>query len=115
VVSDTRFQNLDEMRQTVLRSGPTGVVLLEDVAGVEPATVPHWIRVTADGKNAVLFSIYQQPGSNSVQIANDVKARLAGYQAQLPPGVNIANWYDQSQLVVASASSVRDAILSCKN
>lgn len=111
VVSDTRFKNLDEIRQTVLRSGPNGVVLLEDVAIVEPATVPQWIRVTADGKNAVLFSIYQQPGSNSVQIANDVKARLAGYQAQLPPGVNIANWYDQSQLVVASASSVRDAIL----
>src|SRR6202022_4584883 len=28
-----------------------------------------------------------------------------------PPGVTIANWYDQSQLVTASASSVRDAIL----
>src|SRR6202043_1169719 len=37
--------------------------------------------------------------------------RLAAYQPQLPPGVNVANWYDQSQLVVASASSVRDAIL----
>jgi CzcA family heavy metal efflux pump len=111
VVSDTRFQNIDEIRQTVLRSGPNGVVLLEDVATVEPSTVPQWIRVTADGKNAVLFSIYQQPGSNSVQIATDVKARLAAYQPQLPPGVYVANWYDQSQLVVASASSVRDAIL----
>jgi len=95
----------------VLRSGPNGVVLLEDVAIVESATVPQWTRVTADGKNAVLFSIYQQPGSNSVQIANDVKARLAAYQAHLPPRVKITNWYDQSQLVVASASSVRDAIL----
>ncbi len=111
VVSDTRFRNLDEIRQTVLRSGPNGVVLLEDVAIVESATMPQWTRVTADGENAVLLSIYQQPGSNSVQIANDVKARLAAYQAQLPPGVKIANWYDQSQLVVASASSVRDAIL----
>src|SRR5258706_1781307 len=111
VVSDTRFRNLDEIRQTVLRSGPDGVVLLEDVAIVESATVPQWTRVTADGKNAVLFSIYQQPGSNSVQIANDVKARLAAYQAHLPPRVKITNWYDQSQLVVASASSVRDAIL----
>src|SRR5258708_37084010 len=99
------------MREKVLRRGPNGVVLLEDVATVEPSTVPQWIRVTADGKDAVLFSIYQQPGSNSVQIATDVKARLAAYQPQLPPGVNIANWYDQSQLVVPSASSGRDAIL----
>lgn len=29
----------------------------------------------------------------------------------MPPGVHLANWYDQSQLVIASASSVRDAIL----
>lgn len=111
VVSDTRFRNLDQIRQSILRSGPNGVVLLEDVATVEPSTEPQWIRVTADGKNAVLLSIYQQPGSNSVQIAKDVKKRLAGFQSQLPPGVKIANWYDQSQLVTASAASVRDAIL----
>ncbi len=111
VVSDTRFRNLDQIRQSVLRSGPNGVVRLEDVATVESSTEPQWIRVTADGKNAVLLSIYQQPGSNSVQIAKDVKDRLAGFRSQLPPGVRIANWYDQSQLVTASASSVRDAIL----
>lgn len=111
VVSDTRLQNLQQIRQTVLRSGPNGIVRLEDVATVAQSTEPQWIRVTADGKNAVLLNIFQQPGGNSVQIAKDVKARLAAFQPQLPPGVKIANWYDQSQLVTASAASVRDAIL----
>jgi multidrug efflux pump subunit AcrB len=59
----------------------------------------------------VLISIYQQPGSNSVQIAADVRAQLAALQPQLPPGITVASWYDQSDLVVASAASVRDAIL----
>lgn len=111
VVSDTRFHDLDQIRQSVLRSGPNGVVRLEDVATVEDSTEPQWIRVTADGKNAVLLSIYQQQGSNSVQIAKDIKARLGSFQSQLPAGVEIANWYDQSQLVTASAASVRDAIM----
>lgn len=110
-VSDTRLQNLDQIRQTVLRSGANGLVRLDDVATVSDSTVPQWIRVNADGEDAVLLNILQQPGSNSVQIAADIKAKLDAYRAQLPAGVHLARWYDQSELVVASAASVRDAIL----
>jgi CzcA family heavy metal efflux pump len=110
-ISDTQLRTIDEIRHTILRSGTNGIVELEDVATIESSTVPQWTRVTADGKDAVLFSVYQQPGSNSVQIATDVKAKLDAFTPQLPHGVTIANWYDQSQLVTAAAASVRDAIL----
>lgn len=111
VISDTRLQNVEQIGRTILKTGANGIVELEDVATVEPSTEPQWIRVTADGKDAVLFSVYQQPGSNSVQIATDVKAKLDAFKPQLPAGVTVANWYDQSQLVTASAASVRDAIM----
>ena len=110
-ISDTRFRALDEIRQTVLRTGRNGLVRLGDVASVVRGATPQWIRVTADGHNAVLLNIFQQPGSNSVQIARDVSAQLDAYRSQLPAGVRLANWYDQSVLVVDSAASVRDAIL----
>ncbi len=110
-ISDSRLQSLDQIRSTVLKTGGNGVVKLDDVATVETSTVPQWIRVNADGKEAVLFQVYQQPGSNSVQIAKEVKGKLAAYRRQLPPGIVIASWYDQSRLVTASAASVRDAIL----
>jgi len=110
-IADTRLKNIEDVRQTVLRSGSNGLVRLEDVAAVKRSTVPQWIRVNADGHDAVLVQVYQQPGSNSVQIANSIKAKLEGYRTQLPKGVKLANWYDQSQLVVESAASVRDAIL----
>jgi multidrug efflux pump subunit AcrB len=111
VVSDTRLQTTAQIRQTVLKNAGNGLVRLGDVADVQAATVPQWIRVTADGQDSVLLNVYQQPGSNSVQIAKDVKARLDTYRRQLPRGVSIANWYDQSELVLASVASVRDAIL----
>lgn len=109
VMADSRLRNLQQISQTIVSSGSNGVVRVSDVAEVRHTVVPQWIRVTADGKDAVLLSVYQQPGSNSVQIANDIKSKLAQYT--LPAGVHIANWYDQSELVTASASSVRDAIL----
>jgi len=110
-VSDTRFDNLDAIRHTVLTSGINGNVELEDIATVKPSVQPQWLRVTADDKDAVLFMVYQQPGGNTVQIANDVRARLAALKSKLPADVAVKNWYDQSQLIVASAGSVRDAIL----
>ena len=110
-VSDSRIKDLAQLRQTVLTNQANGMIRLGDVATVEQAPAPEWIKITADGKNAVLFSVYQQPGSNSVQIVKDINSRLAAEREQLPPGVTVANWYDQSQLVLESAFSVRDAVL----
>ena len=110
-MSDTRFLSLEQIRDTILRSGPTGIVRLEDVAVISEATSPQWTRVTADGHDAVIFQVHQQPDGNTVQIAGEIKAKLAEFRKQLPPDVKIANWYDQSELIVASAASVRDSIL----
>ncbi|MET3120437.1 CzcA family heavy metal efflux pump [Oxalobacteraceae bacterium GrIS 2.11] len=110
-ISDSRLQNLEQIRHTVIKNQANGTIRLGDVATVEQSTTPEWTRVTADGRNAVIFSVYQQHGSNSVQIVNDIKQKLDSVRSQLPPGVAISNWYDQSQLVLESASSVRDAVL----
>ncbi len=111
LLADNQPKTLAALRDIVLRAGPGGVVRLGDVAAVSLDHVPQWIRVNADGQDAVLLQVYQQPDGNSVQIARDVKQRLADYAPQMPAGVRIANWYDQTQLVTGAAASVRDAIL----
>ncbi|WEN16523.1 efflux RND transporter permease subunit [Rhodanobacter sp. AS-Z3] len=111
MLANNQPRTLAALRNIVVRAGPGGIVRLTDVATVSMSHVPQWIRVNADGQNAVLLQVYQQPASNTVQIASEVKQQLADYQSQLPAGVTIANWYDQTQLVTAAAGSVRDAIL----
>ncbi|MHB8621989.1 MAG: efflux RND transporter permease subunit [Sulfuricaulis sp.] len=111
LLSDTRFQNIDQIRQTVLRSGENGLVQLADIATVHEATAPQWLRVTADGHEAVSIEIYQQPGGNTVEIVRAVQAQFAAYRDKLPADLTISNWYDQSKLITDSAGSVRDAIV----
>jgi CzcA family heavy metal efflux pump len=111
LISDARFGTIEDLKQTVLRAGSSGAVQLRDVAAVEDTAAPQWIRVTADGHDTVLFQIYQQPGGNTVHIATAVKEKLREMRKLIPPGVKIANWYDQSDLILASAESARDAIL----
>ena len=111
VIVDDTLSGVDDLRRIAVRSGPGGVTTIGDVAAVTLSTVPQWTRVTAGGKDAILINIYQQPSGNSVQIANDVRSRLQNLRAKLPVTLEVKNWYDQSELVTASAGSVRDAII----
>ena len=111
LLADNQPVTVAALRGIVIRADSHGVVRLGDIADVTLSHVPQWIRVTADGQDAVLMQIFQQPDGNSVQIAGDVKQRLHDYAPQMPAGVEVANWYDQSQLVTGAAGSVRDAIL----
>nr|WP_239538350.1 efflux RND transporter permease subunit [Dyella mobilis] len=111
LLADNQPGTVAALRDVVVRADSRGVVRLGDIADVTLSHVPQWIRVTADGQDAVLVQIFQQPDGNSVQIARDVKQRLHDYAPQMPQGVKLANWYDQTQLVSGAAGSVRDAIL----
>src|SRR3984893_7003568 len=109
VISNSNLVETEHVRNRVLRSDTHSVVRVRDVADVKDGTVPQWIRVVEDGKNAVLFQVYEQPDGNAVQIAGLVRDKLGSFK--WPEGVNVANWYDQSTLVVESAASERDAVL----
>ena len=54
---------------------------------------------------------HQQPDGNTVQIQRQLATETSRAEERLPPDVRIANWYDQSEFIVSSAHSVRDAVL----
>ncbi len=102
----------EELGNLVIKSTPAGAPIhVQDVARVEPASLPVYTSVTSNGKPAVLLNIARQPISNTVQVANGVAKQVALLRQKLPPGVHLESFYDQSQLVRESISSVRDAIL----
>ena len=106
-----QVRDADGLRQLVVKTTAAGApVRVADVATVAPSTLPVYTTVTANGKNAVLLNIARQPASNTVAVANAVDAEIAQLRQKLPPGVKLEPFYDQSQLVRDSISSVRDAI-----
>jgi multidrug efflux pump subunit AcrB len=111
LMDNNALRNLHDVQRIVVRGGPDGVVRLSDIATVRDGTVPRFFKVSANGKQATTVLLFQQRNSNSVAIAKAVKAALAGFSSQIPPGVHLSKWYDQSTLVMASAGSVRDAIV----
>ena len=86
-------------------------VRIGDIASVVLAAKPVYTIVTANGKPAVLLNVNRQPDSNTVVVAEEVHAEIEALRRSLPPGVSLQPFYDQSEIVNASISSVRDAIL----
>ncbi len=106
-----QVHDADGLQQLVVKTTAAGApVRVADVATVEQATMPVYTTVTANGKSAVLLNIARQPSSNTVSVANAVAQQVTELKKKLPPGVKLDVFYDQSQLVRDSISSVRDAI-----
>jgi len=95
-----------------VKNSPDGSpIYVRDVAAVTPSFAPHFTIVTANGKPAVLININRQRGSNTMQVASEVKAEMLAIGKTLPHGVRVSGFYDQSWIVGQSIKSVRDAIL----
>ena len=104
--------DIEGLKQLSVKTTTSGApVRIGDVADVIQATMPVYTAVTADNQPAVLLNITRQPSSNTVAVADGVGAVIADLATKLPPGVVLKPYYDQSQIVRESISSVRDAIL----
>jgi CzcA family heavy metal efflux pump len=111
VLGNTELSEPDAIAQAVVGVTGGGVVRVADVAEVQVAKRPQWIRVRADGMPAVIFQVYQQPDGDTTQIARSIGQRLRELQDRLPSDVHVATWYDQSELIIASATSVAHSLV----
>lgn len=110
MISQAQLSTRESVSRLVIRSGDAGVVRLGDVAELRDAATPEWIRVTADGRDAVLLEIFQQPGANTLRVATRAVDRAREVSSRLAPDLKVATWYDQSELVRGAMASLRDAI-----
>jgi CzcA family heavy metal efflux pump len=101
-----------EIANIVVKTTPAGApVRIGDLGAVLPSVKPVYTIVTANQKPAVLLNIYRQPDGNTVAVADAVHAELDKIRQTMPRGATLMPFYDQSEIVKDSISSVRDAIL----
>ena len=111
VLTESRLTEPRQIADVVVKTVGGTVIRVGDVATVTAQPAPQWIRVSADGRGAVLVNIYQQPGGNTVRIAREVRAAFARVRGQGPADMQIRAWYDQSDLILDSAVALTNAII----
>src|SRR5580692_5727269 len=102
----------EDISNIVVKTTPLGApVRVGDISAVSPSVKPVYTTVTANTKPAVLLNVFRQPDSNTVTVANAVHAEIANISRDLPKGVSLQPFYDQSNIVNDSITSVRDAVI----
>ncbi|MDD9303068.1 MAG: efflux RND transporter permease subunit [Desulfobacter sp.] len=83
-----RLQSEKEFGDIVIRTTPTGAqVKIRDIARVEMGVESYNTFTRLDGKDCAIISLYQAPGSNAVQLAQDVKTAMAQLSSSFPKGI----------------------------
>jgi multidrug efflux pump subunit AcrB len=92
-----------------------GIVRLRDVARVERGSQQYDQSCTLDGKPSVALSIFQLPGSNALDTASGVYAKMKELKNRFPDGLDYEIVYDTTPFIRESVNEVfntlRDAVI----
>ena len=111
IKGEGRIETLDHIRETVITSRANVPVFVKDVADVR---IGHKFRresASHDGREAVNVTIEKQYGGDTLTAIGNVKAALARMARDLPAGIGIKAFYDQSALILKSIRHVEVTIL----
>ncbi|MGV8823330.1 efflux RND transporter permease subunit [Methylibium petroleiphilum] len=107
-----RLQNEEEFGDIIVKTGADGAVTrLRDLGRIELGAAEYALRSLLDNKSAVAVPIFQAPGSNAIEISNQVRATMAELKQYMPEGVDYEIVYDPTQFVRASIESVIHTLL----
>ncbi len=109
-LTDTRFDDTDDIRNVIVRNDGRRIVRLRDVATVDIEEQQEFLKINADGRDAVLVDLVKQPGVNLLDFAKSVEAKAEEIRHQLPAGYELKPYYNQSAFVGDSIKSVAKTI-----
>ncbi|MDQ0322786.1 multidrug efflux pump [Pararhizobium capsulatum DSM 1112] len=107
-----RLQSPEEFGRIIVKSDANGAITrLHDVARIELGAADYSLRSLLDNKPAVAIPVFQAPGSNAIEISDQVQATMDQLQIAMPEGVRYDIVYDTTQFVRSSIEKVIDTLL----
>jgi len=101
LVTEEEFENI------IIRSGANGeITRLKDIARVELGSSQYALRSLLNNQPAVAIPIFQRPGSNAIEISNEVRAKMAELKKSFPEGMDFSIVYDPTIFVRGSIEAV---------
>ena len=107
VESQGQLENAEDFRRLVVAFRDGVPVRLGDLGNVVDSVQDTKRASWFNGERAVVLAIQRQPGTNTVAVAERVKAVVSELRSQIPPSVDIATLNDRSITVRASVDDVK--------
>lgn len=102
-----RLQTEEEFGDIIIKTDAEGAVTrLRDLARIEIGAAQYAIRSLLNNKPAIAVAVFQAPGSNAIQISNDVKEVMDELKKSFPEGIDYNIVYDPTTFVRDSIKAV---------
>jgi len=113
ILVNGQLKNTDDFEKVVVKTVPaTGeLVYLKDVARIELGKFTFSSNSYVDGRRASYLQIYQAPGSNALQTADNVYAALAQLKKSFPADVDYSVPFESITIIKVSMHEVIDTLL----
>jgi multidrug efflux pump len=108
---DGRLSDPEQFKQIVIKRENGVVTRLGDVARVEIDASQYGLRSLLNNKQAVAIPIFQAPGSNAIQISDNVRATMEELKKNFPQGLDYSIVYDPTVFVRDSIRAVVHTLL----
>lgn len=107
-----RLQNEEDFGDIIVKTSADGAVTrLRDLGRLELGASEYALRSLLNNKSAVAVPVFAAPGSNAIQISDNVRKTMAELKANMPEGVEYEIVYDTTQFVRASIEAVVHTLL----
>jgi hydrophobic/amphiphilic exporter-1 (mainly G- bacteria), HAE1 family len=111
IKANGQLQNAGQFRQLVVAYRNGAPVHLDEIGNVLDDVENNKVASWYNGDRAVVLAIQRQPGTNTVEVANGVKALIGSLRAQIPPSVEIHTLYDRSVSIEESVGDVKFTLM----
>jgi cobalt-zinc-cadmium resistance protein CzcA len=109
-VTDATIKNKQQLEELVISNNTDRKIKLSDIASVEIAERNEYIKIKADGKDVPLIAVLKQPGSNLIDVSDQVSEKVKELSKLLPEGVALLPYYNQAEFVNSSIRSIIDVL-----
>jgi cobalt-zinc-cadmium resistance protein CzcA len=106
------YKSLDDIRNSVIKSGNGQAVTIRDVAVVETASAPRFGAVSIDGDEAVMGMVLQRTATNAAKVVANLKEKLPTVNSTLPKGVSVEVIYDRTEITHKAVSTMTSALVT---
>ncbi len=102
-----RLSSPEEFGNIILRTETGGRVLrLRDVAHIDLGSASYNVVSRLNGQPTAAIAIYQQPGSNSLDVSKGVRAKMQELSQSFPQGIDYSVTLDTTDVIHASVDEV---------
>lgn len=105
------YTNIEQIENTAVANYNGTVIRVRDVARVVDGFVEQRQKVWSNDTTAVVVMVQKQSDANTVQVCNGIKNRIGDIQNELPKGVKLQVFYDQSDFINRSMSNLGDTAM----